>query len=134
MADPVSWFVIEPGWSVVDANGEEAGHVDEVVGDSGNDIFNGLAVATTVLGRPRYVPAEQVDSIVEGSVHLTITKEQLAHLAEYEEPATSAQILPDDAGAVTRAEAAVEAPIHAHEHRVNVWRRAWFALRRVFGR
>ena len=134
MADPVSWFVIEPGWSVVDANGEEAGHVDEVVGDSGNDIFNGLAVATRMLGRPRYVPAEQVKSIVEGSVQLAITKEQLAHLGEYEEPATSAQILPEDAGMATRAEAAVEAPIHAHEHRVNIWRRIWFAFRRAVGR
>jgi PRC-barrel domain len=134
MADPVSWFVIEQGWSVVDVNGEEAGHVDEVVGDSGNDIFNGLAVATTVLGRPRYVPAEQVGSIVEGSVQLTITKEQITDLGEYEEPATSAQILPEDAGAVRRAEAAVEAPVHRHEHRVNIWRRASLALRRIFGR
>ena len=134
MADPVSWFVIEQGWSVVDVNGEEVGHVDEVVGDSGNDIFNGLAVATSVLGRPRYVPAEQVASIVEDSVQLTITKDQLEHLGEYEEPPTSAQILPQDAGAVTRAEATFEAPIHAHEHRMNIWRRAWFALRRAFGR
>ena len=134
MADPVSWFVIEPGWRVVDANGNEAGHVDEVVGDSSDDIFNGLAVGTSVLGRPRYVPAEQVRSIVEGSVHLAITKEQLTHLGEYEEPPTTAQILPEDAGVVTRAEATVEAPIHAHEHRVNIWRRMWFALRRLAGR
>ncbi|HYY04602.1 MAG TPA: DUF2171 domain-containing protein [Gaiellaceae bacterium] len=134
MADPVSWFVIEPGWDVVDANGEEVGRVEEVVGDSGNDIFNGLAVATTVLGRPRYVPAEQVSSIVEGSVHLAITKEQIAHLSEYEEPPTSAEILPEGAGVVRRTEAAVEAPIHRREHRINVWRRAWFALRRLFRR
>lgn len=134
MADPVSWFVIESGWSVVDANGEEVGHVDEVVGDSSDDIFNGLAVATSMLGRPRYVPAEQVGSIVEGAVHLTITKEQLERLGEYEEPPTTAEILPDDAGVVTRTEAAVEAPIHTHEHRVNIWRRMWFALRRVFAR
>jgi hypothetical protein len=131
MADPVSWFVIESGWRVVDVNGEEAGHVDEVVGDSGNDIFNGLAVATSVLGRPRYVPAEQVRSIVEGSVQLAITKEQIHHLGEYEEPPTSAEILPEDAGVVTRTESAVEAPIHGHEHRMNIWRRAWFALRRA---
>ena len=134
MPDPVSWFVIEPGWSVVDVNGDEAGHIDEVVGDSGSDIFNGLAVATTVLGRPRYVAAEQVGSIVEGSVQLTITKEQLAHLGEFEEPATSAEILPEEAGMLRRAEAAVEAPVHRHEHGVNIWRRIWFALRRVVGR
>ena len=134
MADPVSWFVIEPGWRVVDANGDDAGHVDEVVGDSSDDIFNGLAVATSMLGRPRYVPAERVGSIVDGAVHLTITKDELERLGEYEEPPTSAEILPEDAGVVTRAEAAVEAPIHTHEQRMNIWRRAWFALRRMFER
>jgi hypothetical protein len=134
MADPVSWFVIESGWTVVDVNGEEAGHVDEVVGDSGNDIFNGLAVATSVLGRPRYVPAEQVRSIVEGSVQLAITKEQIHHLGEYEEPPTTAEILPEEAGAVRRAEAAFEAPIQSHEERLNLVTRIRHALRRLFGR
>jgi hypothetical protein len=134
MADPVSWFVIEPGWRVVDANGEDVGRVEEVVGDSGNDIFNGLAIATQMLGRPRYVPAEHVGSIVEGSVQLSITEDQVAQLGEYEEPPTSAEILPESAGVVRRAEAAVEAPIHGHEHRINIWRRAWFALRQLVRR
>ena len=26
--DPVSWFLIEPGWKVVDAGGEGVGSVD----------------------------------------------------------------------------------------------------------
>jgi hypothetical protein len=134
MADPVSWFVIEPGWKVVDANGEEVGAIDEVVGDSGDDIFNGLAVATSLAGRPRYVPAEQVRTIVEGSVHLTIAKDEIPGLEEYAEPATSARIEPENAGFLRRAEAAVEAPIQTHEHRMNIWRRWWFALRRLFGR
>ena len=134
MPDPVSWFVIEPGWKVLDADGEDIGTVDEVVGDSGDDIFNGLAIATSLLGRPRYVPSEQVQTIVEGSVQLAITKDQIAHLGEFDEPATTAEILPEEAGFVTRAEAAVEAPIQTHEHRMNIWRRGWFALRRLFGR
>jgi Uncharacterized protein conserved in bacteria (DUF2171) len=134
MADPVSWFVIEPGWRVVDVNGEEVGSVDEVVGDSGNDIFNGLAVATSMLGRPRYVPAERVGTIVEGTVQLGIPKDQVVHLDEYREPPTTAEILPEDAGLVRRAEAAVEAPIYRNAHRMNVWRRVWFALRRLVGR
>jgi hypothetical protein len=61
--DRVSWLVIEPGWKVVDAQGEEVGAVDEVVGDSSDDIFNGLSVSTSLLGRPRYVPSEQVAAI-----------------------------------------------------------------------
>jgi hypothetical protein len=134
MSDPVSWFLIEPGWKVVDAAGEEVGSVDEVVGDSSDDIFNGLSVSTSLLGRPRYVPSEQVGSITEGQVQLTISKDQVDRLGEYEEAATSAEILPEDAGAVRRAEASVEAPIHPHEERLNLLTRIQHALRRLFNR
>ena len=64
MADPVSWFLIEPGWEVVGANGERIGKVDEVLGDHESDIWDGL----TVDGK--YVPAEQVTSIVEDRITL----------------------------------------------------------------
>lgn len=134
MSDPVSWFLIEPGWKVVDANGAEIGSVDEIVGDSSDDIFNGLSVSTSMLGRPRYVPSEQVGSITEGQIQLTITKDQADKLAEYEEAPTSAEILPEDAGAVRRAEASVEAPIETHEERLNFVTRMQHALRRLFNR
>jgi hypothetical protein len=64
MADPVSWLLIERGWEVVDASGEPVGRVDEVRGDEGADIFDGLVVTGT------YVPAEQVGTIVDGRVTL----------------------------------------------------------------
>jgi hypothetical protein len=134
MSDPVSWFLIESGWKVVDASGEEVGSVDEIVGDSSDDIFNGLSVSTSLLGRPRYVPSEQVGAITEGTVQLTLSKEQVEHLGEYEEAPTSAEILPAEAGVVTRAEAAVEAPIHSHGERLNLLTRMRHALRRLFGR
>jgi hypothetical protein len=134
MSDPVSWFLIEPGWKVVDASGEDIGSVDEVVGDSSDDIFNGLSVSTSLLGRPRYVPSEQVGSITEGQVELTISKDQADRLSEYEEAATSAEILPDDAGALRRAEASVEAPIQPQEDRLNLLTRIQHALRRLFNR
>ena len=132
--DPVSWFVIEPGWKVVDAEGQEIGSVDEVVGDSSDDIFNGLSISTSLLGRPRYVPSEQVGTITQGRVQLKLTKDQIGRLGEFEEPSTTAEILPDGAGAVRRAEAAVEAPIHSHEERLNFLTRIRHALRRVVGR
>jgi hypothetical protein len=132
--DPVSWFVIEPGWKVVDAEGQEVGTVDEVVGDSNDDIFNGLSISTSLLGRPRYVPSEQVGTITLGRVHLELTKEQIESLGEFEEPPTSAEILPDGAGAVRRAESAVEAPIHSHGERLNFLTRVWHAVRRAFRR
>ena len=132
MADPVSWFVIEPGWKVVDRDGKEVGAVDEVAGDPTNDIFNGLAVSTSLLGKPRYVPAERVRSITEGTIELDLSKAQVEGLGEFDEPPTSAEILPEAAGRLTRAEASVEAPIHERPEGVNVWRRAWWALQRLF--
>lgn len=134
MSDPVSWFLIEPGWKVFDAGGDEVGSVDEVVGDSNDDIFNGLSVSTSLLGRPRYVPSEQVGSITEGRIQLTISKEQVDSLGEYEEPPTTAEILPEEAGALRRAEASVEAPIHSEEERLNFLTRMQHAFRRLFGR
>jgi hypothetical protein len=84
MADPVSWFVVEKGWQVVDADGNEVGSVDEVLGDEETDIFNGLSVAVSVLGRPRYVPAERVREIVDGRVRLDLDQAAFARLSEHE--------------------------------------------------
>src|SRR5437763_2200812 len=95
MADPVSWFLIRPGWKVVASDGAELGRVDEVAGDEDSDIFDGLAVATSVLGKPRYVPAEQIASIEEGKIRLSLTRDQAAQLGEYLEPATSAPLDPE---------------------------------------
>lgn len=88
MADPVSWFVVERGWAVVGSDGAKLGTVDEVLGDSSLDIFDGVAVASGVLGKPRYVPAELVAEIVEGSVRLSIAGDEFGRLDEYEAPGT----------------------------------------------
>jgi hypothetical protein len=78
--DPVSWLVIEPGWTVVARDGTDVGRIDEVIGDQEDDIFNGLAVASSVLGRPKYVPAERVAEIVEGEVRLDLPPEAVEQL------------------------------------------------------
>ncbi len=83
MADPVSWLLLERGWQVVDADGQEVGKVEETVGDSTHDIFNGLTIAT---GREQYVPAEQVDEITEGRVRLKLRKAELGRLPKHDEP------------------------------------------------
>src|SRR5512133_278103 len=127
--DPVSWLMIEPGWKVVDSQGQEVGSIDEVAGDSSDDIFNGLSISTSLLGKPRYLPSEQVGTITEGRVHLKLTKDQVEHLGEFEAPAMSAEILPEQAGAVRRAEAAVEAPTHSHPEGLNFLTRVTHALR-----
>jgi Uncharacterized protein conserved in bacteria (DUF2171) len=70
VTDPVSWLLIEPGWEVVDAQGESVGKVDEVIGDPELDIFDGLNVSAGLLGERRYVAAEDVGEITEGRVQL----------------------------------------------------------------
>jgi sporulation protein YlmC with PRC-barrel domain len=84
VSDPVSWFLIERGWKVVDAQGEHIGRIEEVVGDTEDDIFNGLAVSSGLLGKPRYVPAEQVGEITDGQVQLTLPAEHVERLDEHE--------------------------------------------------
>ncbi len=53
MADPVSWLMIEPGWKVEAADSEEVGRVEEVLGDSTIDIFDGLSIASGMFARPK---------------------------------------------------------------------------------
>jgi hypothetical protein len=140
MADPVAWILIEAGWKVLAADGSQVGEVDEVVGDSGADIFDGLAIATSMFGKPRYVPAEQVSEITEGSVRLALTREQVEQLGEYREPATSARIEPDSRGGVGESvtaearelEGKVLAPTQRREHSMNIWRRIAFFFKRLF--
>jgi len=140
MADPVSWLLIEPGWKVLAVDGSEVGEVDEVAGDSSEDIFDGLAIATSALGKPRYVPAEQVAEITEGSVRLSLTREEADRLGEYLEPASSEEIQPDSKGGfgetlaadVRELEAKAFAPTQKHEHEMNIWRRIAFFFRRRF--
>lgn len=95
MPDPVSWLVIEHGWEVVDSDGNHVGKVEEIVGDSGRDIFNGLTIATGLFARGQYVPAEQVAEITEGRVRLTLRDHEVQHLPEYTEPPPSEQIQPE---------------------------------------
>ena len=138
--DPVSWLLIRPGWKVYAADGTDVGAVDEIAGDDGQDVFDGLAVARTALGKPVYVPAEQVGTITEGAVHLTLTTEQVGGLGDYLEPATSAEIEADSKGGIANSvgaelrelEGDAVAPIQKHEHSMNIWRRIAFFFRRLF--
>jgi len=95
MGDPVAWTLIEPGWHVLDAEGEEIGHVHEVTGDENADIFDGLAVKRGVLGKDKYVPSENVGEINEGVVHLTLTRAQVEALESFAEPAAEEQVIPE---------------------------------------
>ena len=126
MPDPVSWLLIRPGWKVYAADSREVGEVDDIAGDSGADIFDGLSVATSALGTPRYVPAEQVGTIEDGVVHLTITHEEAASLVDYVEPASSIEIEGDNrpgsrvAADVRQFTTNVVEPLE-HPHTASIW-------------
>ena len=126
MADPVSWLMIEPGWRVISADGQQVGRIEEITGDSNADIFDGLAVASTLWAHQRYVAAESVGVITMGEVHLLVDAAAMEGLPKYEEPAESAEIEAEKAGHLQRAEASVVHPNEqAHStsfiHRVLEW-------------
>jgi len=126
--DPVSWLMIEPGWTVVDVSGERLGTVDEVAGDSGHDIFDGLAVVSGLFARPRYVPAETVGTITEGRVQLTLDRAAFERLGEFEEPPSSEVIGSDKAGLFTRAEESLVGGERDRPQRVPFLRRLYVSL------
>jgi hypothetical protein len=129
MADPVSWFMIEPGWRVEAADGQEIGRVLEVTGDSGADIFDGLAIAASMFEQPRYVPSEEVGEIVDGLVRLKLDRAAIERLAEFKEPPVEEEIEPVRPSPVERVEGAVVTPT-THPRRIPLLRRIllWFGL------
>ena len=85
--DPVSWLLVEPGWKVIGADGTELGRVEEVVGDTGKDIFSGLAISsgmlTGLLAKPKFVPAERIRSIIEGQIELDVSPDSVDDLEDH---------------------------------------------------
>ena len=49
----LSWLVIKRGWRVVSSDGTEIGYVEQVVGDSDEDVFNGLSISLSFFDEPR---------------------------------------------------------------------------------
>jgi hypothetical protein len=92
---PASWLVIERGWDVVGSDGTRLGSVREVLGDSGKDIFNGLSVSPGALRGSRYVAAERVTEIVEGSIRLDLSADEFERLENAGPVPPSAEIRAD---------------------------------------
>jgi hypothetical protein len=130
MADPVSWLMIEPGWHVLAADGTDVGRVEEVTGDSGADIFDGLAISFSALGRQHYVPSEQVGEITQGAVKLKLDRDAVEHLGEFLEPPIEAQIEPEGASRLARLESKLTVPPERRATRAGLGRRIllWLGL------
>jgi hypothetical protein len=115
MADPVSWLLIEPGWQVDAADAEKAGRVEEVLGDSTTDIFDGLSISGGMFQHPRYVAAEQIAQIVEGRVRLSLTKAQIDQLDEFKEPPEQVVLSSERSSRLERVEAKLAPPVERPE-------------------
>jgi hypothetical protein len=96
-ANPSSWLAIEPGWKVESSDGSDLGYVDEVVGDTDKDVFNGLAISFELLGQPRYVPSERVGRIFEERVELLLTANEAQKLEEFRESPPSVEVSAEQA-------------------------------------
>jgi uncharacterized protein YrrD len=68
--DPVSWLLIEPGWTVYDAAGDKVGKVKEVLADTQADIFHGVLVDRGLLGSDEEIVADRIADINDGQLHL----------------------------------------------------------------
>jgi uncharacterized protein YrrD len=76
LGEPSSYLTLEPGAVVYSSDGKKVGKVDRVVADTVNDIFDGLVVDTSILlGKRRFVDAEQIDQIYERGVQLKIDRQ-----------------------------------------------------------
>jgi sporulation protein YlmC with PRC-barrel domain len=82
----VSWKAIEKGARVIASDGEEIGRVAEMAGDSEADIFSGLVVSMSRLGRNRFLPAERVRAIWPDRVETSLTVANAEQLEEYSDP------------------------------------------------
>jgi hypothetical protein len=82
MSRPVSWLLVEPGWTVRGTDGD-LGRVEQVVGDADKDIFDGLAVASGLFAAARYVPAERVRAIQEGCIDVDVGAAEFERLEEH---------------------------------------------------
>lgn len=83
LGSPASYLTLEEGAAVVSSDGERIGRVEEVLADTGADVFDGLVIGRGPLGLDRrYVEADRVDEIYDRGVVLSITATEAAALPE----------------------------------------------------
>lgn len=102
MSEPeVSWKAIEEGADVFSSDGERAGKVSRIVGDSDADVFTGLAIVVGAFSGERFVAAERVQGIWPRRVELGLTAAEIEGLPKYEE-APNVQWRPRPVGGIFR--------------------------------
>lgn len=82
LGPPASYLTLEPGTRAYYRDGEELGRVERVLYEPDADIFEGIDVAAGLLGRSRFVAADQVEKIYEGGVVVKLDSSQGDSLPE----------------------------------------------------
>ena len=77
---PIAYEVLDKGVPVYASDGEQVGTVDHVVSAEREDIFHGVVIRAAT--EKRFVPADQVASIHERGVDLTIDSAAAAALPQ----------------------------------------------------
>lgn len=77
---PIAYEVLEKGVPVYASDGQQVGTVDHVVSAEREDIFHGVVIRAA--SKKRFVPADQVASIHERGVDLTIDPSSTAALGQ----------------------------------------------------
>lgn len=97
LGDPISYLVLAEGTAVVSADGERVGTVEHVLADPDADVFDGVIVDMRAgPGGHRFADADQVATIHERGVVLTLDADAARRLpAPSENPATL-EAGPDD--------------------------------------
>ncbi len=81
---PIAWTALPVGAAVESSDGEDIGHVTQVVADEQKDIFSGVAYRSGIMDSHRFVPADLIERITEDSVRLSITSAEADELDPYE--------------------------------------------------
>jgi hypothetical protein len=84
-ASQIAWRAIAEDTPVFSSEGEEAGRVTRVVGDTEADIWDGLAISVQTLGADRLLPAERVRGIWSDRIEVALSRDQIEQLPPFEE-------------------------------------------------
>ena len=97
LGDPISYLVLADGTAVVSSDGERVGTVEHVLADLDADVFDGVIVDMRAgPGGHRFADADQVASIHERGVVLTLDAGAARQLPEPAENPATLQAGPDD--------------------------------------
>ena len=97
LGDPISYLTLEAGTPVLSRDGERVGEVEHVLADAAVDVFDGIVVdVRSGPGGWRFADADQVDSIYERGVVLSLSAIEAAKLPEPSKNAATMAADPSD--------------------------------------